>query len=171
MKEPTRSPLAAARILLMSGMVGLLMLGAAFCAPAGTVVDGALGDVRLITGDVLELEFSNPVLNDADARATFEILIDGEEVYPDEVEQVLRVHPKVEDVMVVKEKLKPENFAIKAVVVLKESCSQEELLMFCRNRLASPKIPHLIEFREELPRSWKAVIDGMGQTNPMWGEF
>jgi long-chain acyl-CoA synthetase len=97
------------------------------------------------------------------------VLIDGKEVYPDEVEQVLRGHPKVEDAMVVKDKLKPENVAIKAIVVLKESCSQGALLKFCRSRLATHKIPHLIEFREELPRSWKAVIDGMGQAYPMWG--
>lgn len=99
------------------------------------------------------------------------VLIDGKEVYPDEVEQVLRGHPKVEDVMVVKDNLAAENVAIKAIVVLKESCSQEMLVNFCRSRLANHKIPHLIEFRGELPRSWKAVIDGMGQAYPMWGEF
>jgi long-chain acyl-CoA synthetase len=99
------------------------------------------------------------------------VLIDGKEVYPDEVEQVLRSHPKVEDVMVVKDKLEPENVALKAIIVLKESGSREELLKFCRSRLATNKIPHLIEIRAELPRSWKAAIDGMGQAYPMWGEF
>ena len=80
MKEPTRLPLTARRLPLMSCMVVLLMVGAAFRPSAGNVVNGTLGDVRLITGDVLELEFSQPVLNDADAQATFDILIDGKEV-------------------------------------------------------------------------------------------
>ena len=80
MKKPKCLPLTAAKLLLMLSMVVLLMVGAAFDPSAGTVVNGTLGDVRLITGDVLELEFSNPVLNDADAQATFDILIDGKEV-------------------------------------------------------------------------------------------
>jgi long-chain acyl-CoA synthetase len=92
-------------------------------------------------------------------------------VYPDEVEQVLRSHPKVEDVMVVKDSPEPENVALKAIIVLKETSSQEELLKFCRSRIATYKMPHLIEFREELPRSWKAVIEGRGPAYPMWGEF
>jgi long-chain acyl-CoA synthetase len=99
------------------------------------------------------------------------VLIDGQEVYPDEVEQVLRSHPKVEDVMVVKDSPEPENVALKAIIVLKETSSQEELLKFCRSRIATYKIPHLIEFREELPRSWKAVVEGRGPAYPMWGEF
>jgi len=80
MKKLKRLPLTAARLLLMLSMFVLLMVGTAFGPSAGTVVNGTLGDVRLITGDVLELEFSNPVLNDADAQATFDILIDGKEV-------------------------------------------------------------------------------------------
>ncbi|NJD09447.1 MAG: hypothetical protein FIB01_03030, partial [Gemmatimonadetes bacterium] len=80
MTRPTRLPLKAARFLLLSGIVVPLIAGTASRAPEGTVVDGTLGDVRLITGDVLELEFSSPVLDDADAQATFAILIDGKEV-------------------------------------------------------------------------------------------
>ena len=80
MKKPERLPLTAARLVLMFSMVVLLTGGTARGASAGTVVNGTLGDVRLITGDVLELEFSKPVLNDADAQATLDILIDGREV-------------------------------------------------------------------------------------------
>lgn len=80
MTQPSRRPLTAARFLLLSSIGLLLIVGTAFRAPEGTVVDGTLGDVRLITGDVLELEFSQPVLNDADAQATFSILTDGKEV-------------------------------------------------------------------------------------------
>jgi len=98
------------------------------------------------------------------------VLIDGKEVYPDEVERVLLSHPKVKDVRVVKDRPKPGSAAIKAIVVLKEPCSQEVLLEFCRSRLDPYKTPYLIEFREELPRSWKTAVDA-GQAYPMWGEF
>ena len=77
MNKPTRVPPTAARLLSILSMVALLMTGTALGDRAGTVVNGTLGGVRLITGDVLELEFSNPVLNDADAQATFDILLDG----------------------------------------------------------------------------------------------
>jgi acyl-coenzyme A synthetase/AMP-(fatty) acid ligase len=77
----------------------------------------------------------------------------------------------VENVKVVKDKSKSERVALKAIVVLKESYTQEALLRFCESKLEVHKIPYLIEFRKELPRSWKAVVDGMGQAYPMWGEF
>src|SRR5680860_775199 len=92
MKKPTRLPVTAARLLLKLSMVVLLMVGTAFCGTAGTVVTGTLGDVRLITSDVLELEFSNPVLNDADAQATFEILTDGKEVDWKDIHSQLLCH-------------------------------------------------------------------------------
>lgn len=98
------------------------------------------------------------------------VLIDDKEVYPDEVEQVIRSHQKVENVKVVKDKSKSERVALKAIVVLKESCTQEALLRFCESKLEAHKIPNSIEFRKELPRSWKAVIDGMEQAYPRWGE-
>jgi long-chain acyl-CoA synthetase len=98
------------------------------------------------------------------------VLIDGKEVYPDEVEQVLRSHQKVENVKVVKDESKLDRLALKAIVVPKESCTQEALLRFCESKLEAYKIPYLIEFRKELPRSWKAVVDGLGQAYPRWGE-
>jgi long-chain acyl-CoA synthetase len=42
---------------------------------------------------------------------------------------------------------------IKAIVVLKEPVTVEELVEHCRGRIADFKIPGLIEFRESLPRS------------------
>lgn len=120
------------------------------------------------TGDLGKLD-QNGKLNILYRKKTV-VLIDGKEVYPDEVEQVLRSHQKVANVKVVKDKSKSERGALKAIVVLKESCTQEALLRFCESKLEAHKIPYLIEFRKELPRSWKAVIDGMEQAYPRWGE-
>jgi len=98
-------------------------------------------------------------------------LISGKEVYPDKIEKVLRGHPKIQDVLVIKEKLNPDYFSIKAIIVLKGKCSHEILLNYCRSRLSNHEIPSLFEFRKELPRSWKKVIGGSGPAYPMWGEF
>lgn len=99
------------------------------------------------------------------------VLIDGKEVYPDEVAEVFRSHPKVKDAMVFGAHTEANSTTLKALVVPKRSCSQEAILEYCSIRLASYKIPRLIEFREELPRSWKAVITGKEQAYPVWGEF
>ena len=44
--------------------------------PEPQAVEGVIGNVRLISWDVMEIEFSAPVLNNADAQTTFTILID-----------------------------------------------------------------------------------------------
>jgi long-chain acyl-CoA synthetase len=84
------------------------------------------------------------------------LLIDvkGEKVDPIEVEDVLAVHPKVEEVVVVGV---PSEVAgeelIKAVVVAGRECGPRELIRYCRERLADYKVPQIVEFREEIPRN------------------
>ena len=84
------------------------------------------------------------------------LLIDvkGDKVDPIEVEDVLAVHPKVGEVVVVGV---PSDVAgeerIKAVVVARRECGERELIRYCRERLADYKVPQLVEFREEIPRN------------------
>jgi long-chain acyl-CoA synthetase len=84
------------------------------------------------------------------------LLIDvkGDKVDPIEVEDVLAVHPKVDEVVVVGV---PSDVAgeelIKAVVVARRECGPRELIRYCRERLADYKVPQLVEFREEIPRN------------------
>jgi long-chain acyl-CoA synthetase len=84
------------------------------------------------------------------------LLIDvaGDKVDPIEVEDVLAVHPKVGEVVVVGV---PSNVdgeeLIKAVVVARRECQERELIRYCRERLADYKVPHHVEFRKEIPRS------------------
>jgi long-chain acyl-CoA synthetase len=42
---------------------------------------------------------------------------------------------------------------IKAVLVLKEGCSEYEILAHCKERLAEFKVPKVVEFRDEIPKS------------------
>ena len=65
--------------LLLASLILPCLPFAVFAAGVGDVVPGTLGEVRLITGSELEIEFSSPVLNNADAQATFKIIIDGTE--------------------------------------------------------------------------------------------
>ena len=83
------------------------------------------------------------------------ILRGGFNVYPRELEDVMMTHPAVSMVAVVgvpDERLGEE---VKAYVVRKPGASvtEEELLAWCREQLASYKYPRSIEFREALPIS------------------
>ena len=84
------------------------------------------------------------------------LLIDvrGDKVDPIEVEDVLAVHPKVREVVVVgvAGEVEGEDL-VKAVVVPERPCTERELIRFCRERLANYKVPQLVELREEIPTS------------------
>jgi len=76
----------------------------------------------------------------------------GDKVDPVEVEDVLAVHPKVHEVVVVGvEGEVPGEELIKAVVVPAGDCQERELIRYCRERLADYKVPGRVEFREEIP--------------------
>jgi long-chain acyl-CoA synthetase len=83
------------------------------------------------------------------------IVIDGEKIYPGEIQKVLRSHPHVQDALVREHKEK----LLKAFVVLNTPCPAQALLEFCRGRLAAQKVPHMIEVCEGLPYLWKDAID------------
>jgi len=79
----------------------------------------------------------------------------GENVYPREIEEVLFAHPKVKDAVVVGIPEEFSNEVIKAYVVLKDgqSATDHEIINFCRDHLAKFKVPRMVEFRTELPKT------------------
>jgi len=80
----------------------------------------------------------------------------GYRVSASEVETVLQDHPKVIAACVVGVPDQKVGERIKAIVVLKEDArgvSAADLLRWCRDRLASYKVPSYIEFRDMLPKS------------------
>jgi len=79
----------------------------------------------------------------------------GEKVFPLEVEEVLHEHPKVEDVAVIGVPDEEWGSSVRAVVQLKpgQEVSKEEIIEFCRERLAGYKIPRSVVFVPELPLS------------------
>jgi long-chain acyl-CoA synthetase len=83
------------------------------------------------------------------------IIVGGLNVYPTEVEQVLREHPLIKEVGVVGVPDKGRGESIKAAIVVKpgSKVSKKEITLYCRERLATFKIPKLVEFWDKLPKS------------------
>jgi long-chain acyl-CoA synthetase len=79
----------------------------------------------------------------------------GFKVYPREVEEVLHKHPKVRDAAVVGIKDEVKSELVKAFIVPKggEKLTEEEIIQFCREKIASYKIPRVVEFVDQIPRS------------------
>lgn len=79
----------------------------------------------------------------------------GENIAATEIETVLSRHPSVFEVAVIGVPDEVRDEAIKAYVILKEDydVSENELIDFCKQRLAMFKVPEYIEFVSELPRT------------------
>jgi long-chain acyl-CoA synthetase len=79
----------------------------------------------------------------------------GFKVYPREVEDVLYAHPAIKEAAVVGVPHPYRGETVKAVIVLKgdAEATEEEICSFCRDELAIYKVPKVVEFRTELPKS------------------
>ena len=112
-----------------------------------------LKDGWLYTGDIARI--------DADGyfyimeRKKDMIISEGFNVYPNEIDEVVLAHPDVADAgtVGVPDSLRGEKVVL--FVVLKEGrrLSQDELLAYCRERLAKYKLPKKVIFKSELPRT------------------
>lgn len=82
------------------------------------------------------------------------ILVSGFNVYPNEIEDVVMQHSGVLEVAAVGVPSGASGEAVKIFVVKKDaSLTEEALIVFCRRHLTGYKVPKLVEFREELPKS------------------
>ncbi len=86
-------------------------------------------------------------------RVTFFINVAGQKVDPSEVERVIATHPKVREVVVLGVKISPYEERVKAVIVPHETCEPSEILDFCQGKLADYKLPRIIAFQDEIPKS------------------
>lgn len=86
-------------------------------------------------------------------RKTLYISTSGFKVDPFEVEQVIGEHPDVSEVVVVGVKAPAGDEVVKAVVVAKADLDRKDIIAACRGTLAEYKIPRVVEFRDEIPRS------------------
>ena len=83
------------------------------------------------------------------------IIAGGFNIYPREVEEVLFEHPQVKEAVVIGLPDPYRGETVKAFVVLKDASTAgaEEIIAWCRERLASYKVPRQVEFRDSLPKS------------------
>ena len=129
----------------------------------------ALKDGWLHTGDVGYMDEDGYVfLLD---RSKDLIISGGENIYPREIEEVLVRHPAVFEVAVIGVPHPEWGEAVKAVVVPKPGCdvSGEELIDFCKGRIASFKKPGSVDFVEELPKNnYGKIVKNLIRA-PYWG--
>jgi len=90
-------------------------------------------------------------------RASHMIISGGVNIYPQEVESQLIMHPAVADVAVIGVPNAEMGEEVKAVVLLAEGATPDadtanELMAYCRDRIAHYKCPVSVDFVDELPR-------------------
>ncbi|MCP4683538.1 MAG: long-chain-fatty-acid--CoA ligase [Desulfobacterales bacterium] len=83
------------------------------------------------------------------------IIRGGVNVYPKELESVIATHPAVDSVAIIPEPHDKYGQVAKACVILKrgETCSAEEILGFCKEKMAPYKVPEHVIFRAALPKN------------------
>ncbi|MDD5170197.1 MAG: long-chain fatty acid--CoA ligase [Syntrophales bacterium] len=114
---------------------------------------GQLKDGWLYTGDI--------AIRDEDGyifivdRKKDMIIAGGFNIYPREIDEVLFQHPKVAEAVALGVKDKYRGETVKAFIVVKpgETVTAEEIIAFCKEKLAPYKVPKLVEFRESIPKS------------------
>ncbi len=101
------------------------------------------------------------------------ILTGGENVYSTEVENVLYMHPAILECAVVGVPDAKWGEAVKGIVVLKpgQNATEQEIIQFCKERMAHYKAPKSIDFIEGLPRTGSGKIHKKGLRDPYWAGF
>ena len=111
-----------------------------------------LKDGWLRTGDIVEID-AKGFMRIIDRKKDM-ILVSGFNVYPNEIEEVVMQHEGVLEVAAVGVPAGVTGEAVKIFVVKKSpDLTEQELIIFCRRNLTAYKVPKLIEFRTELPKS------------------
>jgi len=82
------------------------------------------------------------------------ILVSGFNVYPNEIEQVVNLHPGVLECAAIGIPDERSGEAVKLFVVRRDpALAEEDIAAYCRENFTAYKRPKLIEFRDELPKS------------------
>jgi acyl-CoA synthetase (AMP-forming)/AMP-acid ligase II len=132
-------------------------------ATSETVVDGWLR-----TGDAGYIDEEGFIfLKD---RIKDMVVSGGENIYPVEVENIIAEHPMVIDVAVIGVPDEKFGEALLAFVVLNkgEQLSCDDLIEFCRDKIAGYKIPRRLESIEALPRNATGKVLKTVLREPYW---
>jgi len=112
-----------------------------------------LRDGWLYTGDIAQVDEDGYIFI-VDRKKDM-IIAGGYNIYPREIDEVLYQHPKVFEAVAVGIGDVYRGETVKAYVVLNpgETTSEEDIIEFCKKKLAVYKVPKTVEFRDSLPKS------------------
>ena len=101
------------------------------------------------------------------------IIRGGENIYPREIEEYLIRHPKIQDVAVfgVPDQKYGEQVATWVQLATGESASEEEILEFCRGKIAHYKVPRYVRFVHEFPMTVTGKIQKFVMRDQLSGEL
>jgi acyl-CoA synthetase (AMP-forming)/AMP-acid ligase II len=134
--------------------------------PAETAA--AFHDGWLLTGDLAVIDREGYVTI-VDRKKDM-ILCGGENVYSTEVEHALHAHPAVLEAAVFGVPDETFGESVRAAVVLRPgtAADAEQLIAFCRTRLAAFKCPRALDFLPELPKTGSGKIQKRALREPFW---
>ncbi len=114
---------------------------------------GVLRDGWLFTGDIAKID-AEGYFQIVDRKKDM-IIAGGFNIYPRDVEEVLYQHPKVKEVVVAGIPDPYRGETVKAYIILKqgETATEQEIIDFCKGKMAKYKVPTAVEFRAELPKT------------------
>jgi long-chain acyl-CoA synthetase len=117
-----------------------------------------LRDGWFYTGDIGRLD-EEGYLYITDRKGDL-IISGGHNIYPREVEEVLATHPDLAESAVIGVPDGDMGEVIKAFVVVRQNSvvDSEELIRFCKERMAAFKVPRYIEYRDSLPKDGPGKI-------------
>ena len=112
------------------------------------------GEPWLHTGDIAIMD-KDGYCQIVDRKKDMILGAGGYNIYPREIEDVLYENPKVLEAGVAGVPVPGKGERVKAFVVLKsgETATEEEILVFLREKVAPYKVPKYVEFRDELPKT------------------
>ncbi|MGD8172307.1 long-chain-fatty-acid--CoA ligase FadD [Vibrio sp. TRT 21S02] len=109
-------------------------------------------DGWLSTGDIVKFD-EEGFLHIVDRKKDM-ILVSGFNVYPNEIEDVVALHGKVLEVAAIGQPHDVSGEVVKIYVVKRDpSLTKDEVITHCRQHLTGYKVPKLVEFKEDLPKT------------------
>ena len=137
--------------LVVQGIPGRTLMKSYYNNPEATAE--AIKDGWLYTGDNAHMD-KDGYFHFVDRKKDM-IKRGGENVAATEVEYVISLQPKVKEVAVIGVPDPIRDEAIMAVIILNpgETCSEQEIIDWCAEKLAKFKVPSFVKFKDDFPRT------------------
>ncbi|WKA52910.1 long-chain fatty acid--CoA ligase [Planococcus liqunii] len=115
--------------------------------------ENALRDGWLFTGDIARMD-EDGYIYIVDRKKDL-IISSGYNVYPRDIEEILYEHPAVQEAVAIGVADPYRGESVKAIIVKKngQEVAEEELIQWSKEKMAAYKVPRIIEFRTELPKT------------------